>query len=605
MTVPQGAGRKVLERTGAYVGAAAAKRSHAADLPAGLVSLKFIGTALRRRAWLWCAIAMAGLLIGIGMYVALPLAYQASATILLTQMPGGSTGPLPIGKPPDAMQDNVVMMQSRAVAERAMRDLGLRQTVDSFIAAETVTPVTDRALTLTVSAPSSGEAVRRANALAAEFLKFRAEQLQAQQKLMLISLSQQLSQAQKHVVSLSRQIASVSAQTKSPSQEAELKSLETQHILAVSVLTGLQQAIPDFQVTKTAAVEASGILDPAAPIARAPGPLGKGARIPIRYAVTGLIAGLALGLGLAIVLELVSDRPRRREDIARALGGPVTLSVGSVPAGRRAGLASAGGDDVQRIVAHLRDNLPGSSRGAAAALAVVAVDNAQVAALPLVSLAVSCAREGRQVLMADLSSGAHAARLLGAGDPGVRAVSADGADLVVAVPDRDDVVPAGPVHRASPLAQPEPGAAALAAAFASADLLLTLVTLDPSLGAEHLATWAANAVVVVTAGRSSWERLRGVGEMIRLAGTRLVCAVLIGTDSTDESLGATPGSGETSTVLVRAHSTDESLGATQTPNPSAPDNQGLLLAGSPAPAHHSSASRPGRGLRPGVTGKRI
>src|SRR5207253_10995297 len=122
-------------------------------------------------------------------------------------------------------------------------------------------------------------------------------------------------------------------------------------------------------------------------------------------------------------------------------------------------------------------------------------------------------------------SGGHAARLLGAADPGVRAVSADGADLVVAVPGRDDVVPAGPVHRASPQAEPAPGGGALAAAYASADLLLTLVTLDPSLGAEHLPTWAADAVVVVTAGRSSWERLHGVGEMVRLAGTRLVSAV--------------------------------------------------------------------------------
>ena len=60
---------------------------------------------------------------------------------------------------------------------------------------------------------------------------------------------------------------------------------------------------------------------------------------------------------------------------------------------------------------------------------------------------------------------------------------------------------------------------AVTSACASADLLLTLVTLDPSLGAEHLATWAASAVVVVTAGRSSWARINAVGEMIRLAGT--------------------------------------------------------------------------------------
>ena len=102
--------------------------------------------------------------------------------------------------------------------------------------------------------------------------------------------------------------------------------------------------------------------------------------------------------------------------------------------GRR-GLAAARGRDMQRIVAHLRDAVPASSRGAAA-LAVVPVDDPQVAALSVVSLAVSCAQQGKQVVVADLCSGAPAARLLGAKDPGVRTVSVDGAHLVVAVPDR-------------------------------------------------------------------------------------------------------------------------------------------------------------------------
>ena len=64
-------------------------------------------------------------------------------------------------------------------------------------------------------------------------------------------------------------------------------------------------------------------------------------------------------------------------------------------------------------------------------------------------------------------------------------------------------------------------------------------TLDPSFGGEHLATWATSAVVVVTAGRSSWTRIHAVGEMIRLAGTSLISAVLVGADKTDESLGVT------------------------------------------------------------------
>ena len=44
---------------------------------------------------------------------------------------------------------------------------------------------------------------------------------------------------------------------------------------------------------------------------------------------------------------------------------------------------------------------------------------------------------------------------------------------------------------------------------------------------------------MVSTGRSSGTRIRAVGEMIRLAGMRLVSVVLIGADKSDETLGVT------------------------------------------------------------------
>ena len=78
---------------------------------------------------------------------------------------------------------------------------------------------------------------------------------------------------------------------------------------------------------------------------------------------------------------------------------------------------------------------------------------------------------------------------------------------------------------------------AVVAAYSAADLVLTLVTLDPALGGDHLTTWASEAIAVVTAGRSSAEKVHGAGELIRLAGIRFDSAVLIGADRDDESLG--------------------------------------------------------------------
>jgi hypothetical protein len=43
--------------------------------------------------------------------------------------------------------------------------------------------------------------------------------------------------------------------------------------------------------------------------------------------------------------------------------------------------------------------------------------------------------------------------------------------------------------------------------------------------------------VIVTAGRSVAATLHATGEMIKVSGTRLTSAILIGADSSDESLG--------------------------------------------------------------------
>jgi len=44
----------------------------------------------------------------------------------------------------------------------------------------------------------------------------------------------------------------------------------------------------------------------------------------------------------------------------------------------------------------------------------------------------------------------------------------------------------------------------------------------------------------VAAGRSSWTKIHAVAEMIRLAGTPVVSAVLVDADKTDESIGMPP-----------------------------------------------------------------
>jgi capsular polysaccharide biosynthesis protein len=420
-----------------------------------------------------------------------------------------------------------------------VQTLGLRQSVDSFLGTYTATVVTDRILRVTVTAPSSDQAVSRADAVASAFLTFRADQLQTQQNLQFAALDEQLTQSEQRVESLNAQISQVEAQPTSASQQAELGALRTTRDGAQRDLTALKEQVgaakATAQETTAAMVAQSRVLDAASPL-----PTPSRLKALILYVGAGLIIGLAIGVGVVIIRALVSDRLRRRDDVAFALGVPVKLSVPSKPASRwrpgRRGLAAAQGQDIQRIVTFLRGVLSRSSRSGA--LAIVPVDDISVAALSVVSLAVSSAQQDKSVVVADLCSGAPAAKLVGVKDPGVHAVSVDGTHIDVAIPDPNEVAPVGPFGPTSSQAQPTL-ASQVAAGGASADVLLTLMTLDPSVGSEHLGTWAADAVVVVTAGRSSWTKIHAVGEMVRLAGVHLVSAVLVGADKWDESLGVT------------------------------------------------------------------
>ena len=494
-----------------------------AGLPGGLVSLAFITAALKRRAWLWCLTAVLGLLVGSGLYLHYPPAYHASATVLLVDNPNQDAA--------TQINNDQAVAQSQAVAALVVTQLGLRQTVSSFQAASTVTIVSDNVLSFNVGAASTNDAVLRVTALVTDFLKFRAQYELAEEQLQFGVLDQQYSQAQKALNPINTQISQLSAQPSTPTLRAELNELETQRTVQDEIEQYATSTKATTQAATSEMVHESRMLGAAVPLPRSH---LKGTAI---YVAGGLVGGLAVGMAIVIVAELVSDRLRRRGDVAEALGAPVRLSVGALRSRRLPGLpgrAARRRRDMQRIVAHLRRMVQGRSRGSVG-LVVVAVDNAKHVAPAVVSLAVSCAHGGRQVVIADLADGALAG-LLGAKGPGIHPVTVGGERMTAVVPDREDITPAGPLRTG---AQHVAASEALVAACASADLLLSLATLDPAFGGDHLATWAPDAVAVVTAGRSSGERIHAVGEMIRLAGTRLDSVVLIGAEKNDESLGMT------------------------------------------------------------------
>jgi capsular polysaccharide biosynthesis protein len=504
-----------------------------ADFGTDLVDLGFIRAAVRRSRRLWAGLAILGLLLGVAFWHTRTPTSEASTTLLLTVGPEGQPG--------TAILNDQAIAQSRGVARIALRNLGLRQSTDSLLATYKTTVLTDRVLRITVSAPSNSQALARANAIASAFLTFRTDQLQTQEKLQFTALDDVVTQSEQNIQSIQARISQVANEPASDSQQAQLQNLRTTRDRAKSELDVLNEQVKTAkataQDTTAAMVGQSKVLDAASPVPHSRlKPL-------ILSCGTGLIVGLVLGLGFVIIRALVSDRLRRRDDVALALDAPVRLSIAAQPVSRwrpwRRGLAVAKGREMQRIVAFLRGTLQTGSRGSA--LAVVPVDDTRVAALSVVSLAVSLAQQDARVVVADLCSGAPAAKLVGVKDPGVHTVTVDSAQIELAVPEPHEIETIGP-FRPTTLQAQHTHADQMATAYASADVLLTLTKLDPSVPSDHLQTWAADAVVMVTAGRSTWTKIHAVGELIRLAGVRLVCAVLVGADKWDESLGVTAAS---------------------------------------------------------------
>ena len=525
------------------------------NVAGAFASLGFIGAAVRRSRRFCLVLAAIGMVAGLGTFIAYPVAYQANVTVLVKNDPAQD--------PVSAMLTQVVMVESQSVASGAVKALGLTQSVSSFQAAYTATVVTNQVLSITANAPTSSGAVDRANEIAAQYLKFRASTLLAQQAQVAAANAELVPAAQQQIAALQNRISQLQGQ---PSQQAELTKLQRQLTTATDSLPTLEQSVTGLTAseanTTSAMIAGSQVLNAATPLHHSK------IKDVIEYVLSGLIGGLAIGLGIVIVRELISDRLRRRDDIAAALGGPVRLSVGRLRTRRlrlRVGWLGKrrfwggvrwpglhrfrlGGSpaadrrrDLRRIAIQLRNSTARPTDGAAT-LAVVAVDNAHEIAPAMVILAELCAEEGTRLLVADLVQGAPTAKLLGARGAGVQKVRSGDALMVVITPQQTELTPPGPLNSGVAVGglAAAPSEAVVSAAK-NADLLVAIAELDPAVGGEHLSTWAEAAVAVFTAGKTRATRAYAVGEMLRLSGIRAISGIVVGADTTDESLGSAPG----------------------------------------------------------------
>ena len=481
-----------------------------------LVSLHFVRSALLRR-WLVCVLsAVLGLLMAMAFLVAFPTSHQAKAALVLAHDPQV--------EPSRAMATDVSLLRTRTVAAKTIANLGLAISPEDFLKSVTAEPGTSELLSLTLTAPSDAEAVRRLAALTTIYLEFRGEQLSLQSNVLASGIQQRITKLQSEVAALSRRIEQLSRG--GSSSASKLSDTISQRAYVQSRIETLQQSLEDATLQATAVVASSRVIDPAA--------VEKGS-VRRRVALTlasGLIGGAALGCGMVLFFAITSDRLRRRSDIAAALEVPVPVSVGRIEPLPKRWLRSSPlrkldgrrAHERQRLAHAIEMELPLPRQSGR--LAVVCLDNAAE-----VRFAVAAAAT-------DLLAAKHSVDLIDLTEHGSLE-----AELAPSM--------AGSTHRPTVL-RPR-GIPALAGGAADlravdhedwnpdslelTDVTLILADLDPSVGVDHLTAWTDRVIIAVTAGRSSAELVRTAADLVRTAGLEFRFAVLLRTERTDDSSG--------------------------------------------------------------------
>jgi capsular polysaccharide biosynthesis protein len=481
-----------------------------------VVSLHFVRTALRRR-WLVCVLsAVLGLLMAAAFLVAFPTSHQAKASLVLTHDPQV--------EPTRAMATDVSLLRTRTVAAKTIAKLGLAMAPEDFLKSVVAEPVSSELLTLTLSAPSDAEAVRRLSALTSTYLEFRGEQLSLQSNVLVSGLKERIKNVEAEVAAVSRRIDQLS--TADSSSASKLSDTISQRAYLQSRIETLQQSVEDATLQTTALVSSSRVIDPAA--------VEKGG-VKRRIALTlasGLIGGAALGCGTVLFFAITSDRLRRRSDISAALEVPVPVSVGRIaPVPRKLlwlppmrALEGRRTDGRQRLARMIGLELPAPRQSGR--LAVVCIGNAKEVRSAVAAAASELVAARRSVSLIDLTrdgtvdlqaqwSGSGAVEGLAVWRPiGIPALANGPADLRT-IDQRDGGSPS----------------------LESTDVRLVLADLDPAIGVEYLTQWTSRVVIVVTAGRSSAEMVRTAADLVRAAGLESRVAGLLHVEPADHSSG--------------------------------------------------------------------
>lgn len=479
-------------------------------VPGAWVSLHYLRSALQRRWWVIATTSSIGVLLALAALFLLPVPTTAASTVLLTHSPTDD--------PLTAIQTDQSLLETRTVSESVVEQLALPVTPDEFRSSFISSQLSTELVEIELKAPSAGEAVRRLNALATTFLEFRNTQLKGQTEHTIQANDDQVSRLQASVSQLTQQYNAALAQGNGQVASDALNR-KSQLLTQIAALQSENQAA---EVEVDSVTSASHVIDAAAVV-----PVSEPKRVVLGV-MSGLIIGGGLGLAVVFVHTLLSNRLRRREDVATALGRPVAFSAGSVRARvpwrrsrRRRSL-----DVLAKGLATLVPTGNGDS-GGRVSVALIGVGDLPSAATVLLAAARQLQASGERLFLVDLTG----ERWL------MKVRRASRADL--------------PIHSPHERGGPSYGRLSLATSaeigleesdplhdeWASASVVLVLGEIELGVGTGHLGIWAEHSVLLVGAGKATAELLRSIARMLTRTGPALEFAMLVRADRTDESVG--------------------------------------------------------------------
>jgi capsular polysaccharide biosynthesis protein len=487
--------------------------------PAGMavegswVSIHYLRSCLRRRWRFVLMTTTAGLMLALAALTLVPASSSADATVFLAHDTGAD--------PMTAIATDHKLLVNRTVAGQVVDQLHLPMTVDEFLATYSASEPSTELLDIQLKAGSPQEAVRRLTALCAAFLQFRNDQLATQARYIVTTDQSHIAALRKEVDLVNQEYTAALAHRDHPAASQAL----TDRSELLQQIGTLQSTIEDTQLQSESLATASHVVDPPAPV-----PAG-GPKHMVLGVMSGLILGCGLGVGIVFAHALVSNRLRRREEIATALGQAVPFSAGPVH-GRlpwylpvhRPSVARRRRRNLEILSEGLAEALP-EGRGARQRVALVGVGDLRAAASVIVETGLRLQVQGDRVFLVDLTNagvlGRYQSDELAILRPEVRrAGSASGALSVVS--SMSDVLPHGDPREEQ---------------WKRASLVLVLAEVDLGVGNRQLMTWADSAVLMVGAGKVTAEYLRSISRLFSSAGPRLEFAMVVGADRTDESLG--------------------------------------------------------------------